>query len=557
MKKTILFTGILHMFFLQQTLTAQAPVLTFTPLITQGLGSIVDVVNAGDGSNRLFIVGQTGFVRIVANGAILPNKFFDISGIVNYGGESGLLSIAFHPNYKNNGYFFLYYNNLQGNINIARLQAKANNPDEAEVSSLTVLLTINKPYSNHNGGRLLFGPDGNLYFGTGDGGAAGDPNNFSQNGNSLLGKMLRINVDDFNTAPYYTIPGDNPYINDTTIRDEIFSFGLRNPFRWGIDKLNGDIWVADVGQSLWEEVNRQPVSNKNANYGWRCYEGYAPYNTSGCGIAGNYTKPVFVYDHSNATGGHSITGGTVYRGNVYPALYGWYMCADFVSANAWLIAPAGTDSFTATLQPAVPARISAFGEAENGELYATTLDGKLYSVGTSTQLPVLLQSFTGKPYSGFNEMNWQIISDAVVSSTSVLYSFDGLNFSPAGNAVPGSQKTYVHSIDGYNIIYYRLKFTLADGRIIYSTVIKLEKGITSVVKIYPTVVNNGQIKLETTTPVQHLILYGMDGKKIYEKKFDNFLGNTVINLPAANNGLYVAKLFTKNGAMNFKIFLSH
>jgi len=553
MKKILVYLFILQLYILPTN--AQAPILTFTPVVTAGLGSIVDVVNAGDGSNRLFTVGQTGLIKIVANGAVQPGNFLDFSFYIRAAGEQGLLSIAFHPNYKNNRYFFLYYNNDRGNLAVARMQTKADNSNEADISTKTVLLTINKPFDNHNGGRLLFGPDGYLYLGTGDGGSSGDPNNLSQNGNSLLGKMIRINVDNFDTPPYYTIPTDNPYISDTTIKDEIFSIGFRNPFRWSFDKLNGDIWIGDVGNGLWEEVNRQPITNKTANYGWRCYEGNAPFNTTGCGAENNYIKPVFDYAHNFATGGYSVIGGYVYRGSAYPALYGWYVCADFVSGNAWVIAPAGTDSFAVTIQPGAIEKITAFGTDENDELYAVSLDGKLYRVGTSTQLPVVLQNFTGKLYAGFNELNWQLTANANIVSTSVLYSFDGVYYQPAGNPVPGSQQSFAHVIDGYTSIFYRLKFTLADGRVIYSTVIKLGKGTTSIVKLYPTVVSNGQIKLETTTPVQRLIIYSMDGKKIFEKSFDNFLGNAIINLPAASNGLYVAKLFTKNGAINFKLFL--
>ena len=228
------------------------PVLVYSPVVTSGLSSPVDVVNAGDGSNRLFVVQQGGQVRIVSGGALLPGNFLDIPDSISGGGERGLLSIAFHPNYESNRYFFVYYTNTAGDLRITRFQTQAGNPNAADESTGVVILTIPHPtYSNHNGGKLNFGADGHLYFATGDGGSGGDPDNNSQNGNSLLGKMIRINVDNFTTPPYYTIPADNPYVTNPSVRDEIFAMGLRNPWRWSFDKETNDMWIADVGQGAW------------------------------------------------------------------------------------------------------------------------------------------------------------------------------------------------------------------------------------------------------------------------------------------------------------------
>jgi glucose/arabinose dehydrogenase len=361
------------------------PVLIYSPVVS-GLSSAVDVVNAQDGTNRLFVLRQSGTVRIVSGGVLLPGIFLDIADSISTGGERGLLSIAFHPDFENNRYFFVYYTNTAGDIRITRFQTQFGDPDVADESSGVVLMTIPHPtFGNHNGGKLNFGPDGNLYFATGDGGSGGDPNNNAQNGNSLLGKMIRINVDNFTTPPYYTIPLDNPYVDDPLVRDEIFAIGLRNPWRWSFDRLNNDVWIADVGQGTWEEINNRTFATSGGiNYGWRCYEGNAAYNTTGCLPPANYISPIFVYPHIFATGGFSVTGGHVYRAAEFPAMYGYYICADYVSGNTWLIKSNGVGGWNSSIQSGLPGSISGFGEAENGDMYAVSLSGTLYTCYPAT-----------------------------------------------------------------------------------------------------------------------------------------------------------------------------
>jgi len=281
--------------------SAAQPVIGFSPFITSGLSAPVDIANAGDGTNRLFIVQQNGVIRIHDGTSLLPTPFLNISTIITTGGERGLLSLAFHPDYENNRYFFVYYTNLSGDITIARYQADVVNPNTADPLSGVVLMNIPKPFSNHNGGDLNFGPDGYLYFGTGDGGSGGDPFNFSQTGTSLLGKMIRIDVSNFSTPPYYTIPPDNPYVSDPNVDDHIWALGLRNPWRWSFDRSTGNMWIADVGQSALEEINfRTAGATGGINYGWRCYEGNQAYNTTGCLPQSNLIQPIFVYPHSGA-----------------------------------------------------------------------------------------------------------------------------------------------------------------------------------------------------------------------------------------------------------------
>ncbi len=318
----------------------QAPILSYAPVINSGLSLPVEVVNAGDGSNRLFIVEQNGLIKIYNGTSLLPTPFLSLTTLTAASGERGLLSMAFHPNYAVNGYFFVYYTNAAGDITIARYQVSAGNANQANAASGVVLMNIPKPFANHNGGRLAFGPDGYLYFGTGDGGSGGDPNNFAQNGNSLLGKMIRIDVNNFATPPYYTIPADNPYTTNPGVLDEIWAIGLRNPWRWSFDRLTGDMWIGDVGQSAREEINyRAAGTTGGINYGWRCYEGTLPYNTTGCAAQSTYVSPIFDYPRNNLTGGFSVTGGYVYRGSEFASLNGYYICADYVSGNTWLINP--------------------------------------------------------------------------------------------------------------------------------------------------------------------------------------------------------------------------
>jgi glucose/arabinose dehydrogenase len=302
------------------------PLITFTPVISSGLVSPVDIVPSKDGTNRIFIVQQGGTIRAYNSSyTLLNNNFLTIASNIATGGEQGLLSMAFHPDYINNRYFFVYYTNAAGGINIDRFQTLLANPNQADPGSRTNIMTIAKTtsFTNHNGGKLNFGPDGDLYFGLGDSGGSGDPRNLAQRGDSLWGKMIRINVNNFTTPPYYTVPSDNPFVSSSTVLHEIFSLGLRNPWRWSFDHLTGNTWIADVGQSAREEVNVLTAAQANgANYGWRCYEGLLPYNTAACLPTSSYTSPVFDYPHTIATGGFTITGGYVYRGSLHAAMYG-------------------------------------------------------------------------------------------------------------------------------------------------------------------------------------------------------------------------------------------
>jgi glucose/arabinose dehydrogenase len=354
-------TRTVSLIFTLLAVTAFAQDVALLPIAT-GLDQPVALTHAGD--TRLFITQQTGTIRIYDALGLRATPFLDIRPVVLSGGERGLLSVAFHPQYRDNGLFFVYYTNANGDNNVARYKVSSD-PDRADAASGTVLLTIPHPtFANHNGGQLQFGPDGYLYIGTGDGGSAGDPNNNAQNLNQLLGKILRIDVD--HGSPY-AIPPSNPFAQRTGARGEIWAYGVRNPWRFSFDRATGDLWIGDVGQDAYEEVDLQPVTSIGGeNYGWRKMEGLHCYNpTSNC-IDPGVTFPILEYSH--AGGACSISGGYRYRGTQIPSLQGLYLYGDYCTGTISKAAQAGANWSSSTLFTTT-LRISAFGEDIGGELY--------------------------------------------------------------------------------------------------------------------------------------------------------------------------------------------
>ncbi len=349
--------------------------------VISGLTRPVGIVNAGD--ERLFVVEADGRILAYqlteAGSATFLDTFLDIRGLINCCGERGLLGLAFHPDYATNGYFFVYYTRAgDGDVVLARYQAPTPGANTSNHSSARILLTIpHSTYGNHNGGGLVFGPDGYLYAAVGDGGGGGDPLGSGQSLGTLLGKILRLDVDVLDdVAPYYQIPPDNPFVDTPGARPEIWAFGLRNPWRIGFDRMTGDLFVADVGQSSREEVNLQPAGSPGGeNYGWPRMEGTACYQpTSGC-QTGSLVLPILDYSHAE---GCSITGGYRYRGTALPALYGAYVFGDYCSEKIWIgvQSPAGTWSRADLLSTSLS--ISTFGEDATGELYVADLSGAVY-----------------------------------------------------------------------------------------------------------------------------------------------------------------------------------
>lgn len=340
-------------------------------LFKNGFTSPVDIQNAGD--DRLFIVEQAGIIKILNSDATINNEpFLNITSIVTSGGERGLLGLAFHPDYENNGYFFVYYIDNSGDTQVARYSVDGNNPDIADPNSALLIIDVEQPFGNHNGGCIQFGADGYLYIGLGDGGSAGDPGNRSQNLETLLGKMLRLDIDNTDGGNNYAIPLDNPFIGNPNALDEIWAYGLRNPWRFSFDSESNELWIADVGQGTIEEINRVALNAAGLNYGWRCYEGSEAFNTSGCPNPSELTFPVAEYNHSV---GYSITGGYVYHGNVYSDIQDLYFFADLNG----LIGTVDNDNNLLNHGNFGGTWVS-FGEDINGEIYIADISGSIYKI---------------------------------------------------------------------------------------------------------------------------------------------------------------------------------
>ncbi|MEA2519555.1 MAG: hypothetical protein QOF49_1635 [Chloroflexota bacterium] len=346
--------------------------------VVAGLEAPLGVVNAGDGSARLFVVQQGGQVRVVRNGRLVPEPFLDIADRITSGGEQGLLGLAFHPDFPRDPRLFVDYTDDHGDTRISSFRVDPVTPDRVDPTTERRLLFVDQPYPNHNGGAIVFGPDGFLRIALGDGGGGGDPQGNGQNLGTLLGKILRIDVDGTVGEKGYGIPADNPYADGADgRRPEIWLSGLRNPWRMSVDRGSGDLWIGDVGQSDWEEVDVQrSEAAGGTNFGWNRVEATHCYR-SGCDDPA-LTGPVSEYGHDQ---GCTVIGGNVYRGSEQPALAGGYVFGDYCSGRLWTIDP-GTDAFR---QPAVAgemgAGLSAFGEDESGELYATVInDGRLVRV---------------------------------------------------------------------------------------------------------------------------------------------------------------------------------
>jgi glucose/arabinose dehydrogenase len=340
--------------------------------VAAGLSSPL-YLTAPAGDPRLFVVEQPGRIRIVQDGKLLSSPFLDLTSRVGSGGERGLLSVAFHPQYAANGFFYVNYTDRNGDTHVERYSVSAD-PNVADPASARLLLTVRQPFPNHNGGLNLFGPDGMLYIGLGDGGGAGDPMRNGQNRNTLLGKILRINVDG---GDPYAIPPDNPFAGQSGARPEIWALGLRNPWRFAFDREANLLYIADVGQNRWEEIDVAPAGAPGLNYGWNLMEGAHCFSSPTCNQAG-LVPPVVEYGHGE---GCSVTGGSVYRGKSVPSIVGHYFHADY--CQGWVrsfkyVNGAATEPHEWTTGDV--GNILSFGEDAAGELYILSGNGRVYRI---------------------------------------------------------------------------------------------------------------------------------------------------------------------------------
>jgi glucose/arabinose dehydrogenase len=341
-------------------------------VVVSGLTSPVDMQQPDDGSGRFFVVEQPGTVRVLQNGAIAPAPFLDIRALVDFGGEKGLLGLAFHPGYRQNRRLFVHYNRrVNGRLQsvIAEYLTSATDPNQADAASQRILLTVDQPFDNHNGGQMAFGPDGFLYIGLGDGGSGGDPLGNAQNLQTLLGKILRIDVDTTSAGKQYGVPADNPFVSGGL--PEIWAYGLRNPWRFSFDRATGRLFCADVGQNQFEEIN---LIERGGNFGWNIMEGAHCFNPpTGCNSSG-LILPIAEYDHSE---GSAVVGGYVYSGAALPQLQRAYVFGDFGSGRIWELRENAPGNWTRTLLLSTGRSLSSFGQDQSGEIFVLDYSGVL------------------------------------------------------------------------------------------------------------------------------------------------------------------------------------
>ncbi len=516
--------------------------VVFTPVVSSGLLAITDIESARDGSGKLYIVERRGVIRIVntATNTILAQQFLSIQdSVMDDGNERGLLGLAFHPNYPASPYIYVNYVREGTIINrIARFTVPAGSPDNATETSMLVLMDILGLQSNHKAGDMAFGPDGYLYIGTGDGGGGGDPGDNGQDTTERLGKILRINVDVAGGGNNYTSPSDNPFFGGGSGLDEIWMYGLRNPWRFSFDRNNGDFWIADVGQNLREEVNWIPNgTGAGLNLGWDCREGfdvYDPPTPSYCNGA-TFTPPIYQYPH-NCTPepcpeGNSITGGFVSRGNDYPDLEGLYLAIDYVSGDLFIFeqVPPGSGNFTVTLQNSTGGpnyNITTFGEDDDGELYAGNLSGILYRVSMGTLLPLQWEDLDATPIGNGNRIRWTLHNFLNVDYFEVQRSAtsDFTDFVKLVNVIPNPDENsysyddpYIHT-DG---AFYRIAAYINDGSIEYSPIARiLPDPLSKPSLTFDFNHNMWRIQLPPFWQNGDLILYDLQGRVMYKTNLD-------------------------------------
>lgn len=383
---------ILSIFAMSFAFLCQAQSISLETFAT-GLSAPVDIQHAGD--DRLFVVEKAGRIIILDNTGAETGTFLNITSQVSGGGEQGLLGLAFHPDYATNGHFFVNYTKNNGDSQISRFTVSAD-PNVADPGSELPIIDYSQPFSNHNGGYLDFASDGLLYIATGDGGSGGDPGNRAQNKLSPLGKILRIDIDSPSGDENYSVPADNPYVGDPNGLDEIWAIGLRNPWKYDFDPNSNDLWIADVGQNAFEEINRVDYTDEDINYGWRCYEGNNPFNTANCPPADDLTFPV--YEYSQAGAACSITGGKVYTGDTYPDAQGYYFYADLCDSRIAAIGPDNTNRAFGTFGGNT---WTTFGRDVNGEIYIGAFGGTISKITDIIVTPLSADTFELNGFSLF------------------------------------------------------------------------------------------------------------------------------------------------------------
>ena len=524
---------IISFFFL--ACTHAQPTVNFVPVTLTGpaLVNPLKITGAGDASGRLFIVEKRGTIRIIQNGAVLSSFFLDIQSQVMNSGERGLLGMAFHPQYPDSPYVYVNYV-INGTITnrISRFTLNPNDPNDLLENSQLILIEQTGVQTNHKAGDIVFGPDGYLYIGFGDGGGAFDPNQNGQNLNILLAKIARIDVNSKTPPLNYSIPPDNPFVGTDGL-DEIWYYGMRNPWRISFDRQTGDFWIADVGQNEWEEVDFIPAGTPGGlDFGWDCYEGNHPIETQNCNPNTQLTYPIFEYPHncSPCPVGHgaSITGGFVYRGTKYPGLKGYYICADYVSNYFWLIKQTGSNPPTFTTSftdgTGIINALVSFGEDDNGELYACNLNGNLYAVTSTLVLPVKWESIDAWHIPNGNRVEWTIHQTFGIDHFEVARSLapDFNKYSVVKLVSPVQDQTHYGCDDAFlqtSLVYYRVVAYLTNGTKEYSPIARLTpQETTKPTLIFDFSTNLWRLSLPDQWDTGTVVIYDLQGKEVFTKK---------------------------------------
>ena len=488
--------------------------------------------------------------------------------MLNLNSEMGLLGLSFHPDFSSNGYFFVNYNPAgTRHTRVSRFTATTPSSNTAvSLATEKIIISItDAANNNHKGGDIAFGADGYLYIATGDGGGGGDPQGSGQNGNTLLGKILRL---DINTTAPYSIPPNNPFISNPSILDEIWDYGLRNPWRISFDRSTHDLWIADVGQNAREEINFEAAGTGGNNYGWNCREGFIGYSST-CQNNPGFKDPIFDYLRCNdpcATPGFgkSVTGGFVYRGTTVPsntALRGYYIFADYISKHAWIIKNTSGSGLRSaldvkTIANLTPSGITSFGEIENGEILAGQDNGNMGIISAARALPVRLMSFTGNMLSNGNiKLDWHTASEYNTVAYEIEKSSTGKDFSTlvtikAANTSAGHDYTYLDTKAFSINNYYRLKIIDLDQSIDYSDMVKVSKLNSSKI-YYDHIHRNIHFNGDVFDPTNEIRLISIDGKIIKKLK----LIANVIPVTDLSSGVYIIKLTISNESVVKKIYV--
>ena len=562
---------LLFIFSFVTTSVFTQPSLIFTPVTLDNgpLVNPVDITGCGDGSGRLFVVEKRGTIRIIEDGAILGGYFLDIQDSVETGGERGLLGIAFHPLYPDSPYVFVnYVRDNTMTTRICRFTLNVNNPNDLVETSQKILITQAASFTNHKAGDLAFGPDGYLYITMGDGGDGGDPFDNGQNINSLLGKILRININ-VGAPPYFNYPPDNPFIGAIPGHDAIWLYGLRNPWRISFDRDTGDLYIGDVGQNEYEEVDFLYAGNTGGlNLGWDCREGNHVFESTGCSNDPNaFVNPVFEYPHNcngcMTGGGVSITGGFVYRGSMYPVLYGHYVFADYGSPNnAWTIKQTGFGSppvFTYILHSGTGIdNIATFGEDDNGELYALNHgNGTLYTVSASGTLDVDWTVVKAIPSKQGSRIEWSLDITFGIDFFEIQRSYfsDFSQVVGVANVTPVPDQTNYQYNDPFlspSGSYYRIAAHMEDGSVEYSPAARILPDPKSKPELtFDFNTNNWRIGLPDQWQDGDIILYDLQGRIVYNRKLES---NPLFDLPSpAASGCYFVSIRGEEGVWSGRI----